>query len=592
MTAQTNTSSWATYKRLLGYALPYKAFFILSMIGFAIFAATQAAFAVLMELLLNALDNTPTSNAVVDWFYPDGEVTWRIALPMFAIFIFVIRGIGSFLGSFFIERVSQGLIHDLRVDLFNKITVLKAGVLDAENSGHTVSKITFNTQQVTNAATNAVKVLIREGFTVIGLLGYLVLKNWQLTLVFLVIGPLLALIINAVSKLFRRYSQRIQQSAGDITHVTTESVQGFKVVRAFGGINRERERFRLASNYNAIQNLKLAFSKALSTPIMQVIVAAAIGLILFLVLSPEAVGDQTSGSIMAYVTAVSLLPKPIRQLSEINADLQRGIAAGESIFEVLDDREEDLKTRDEIKRFDGRIDAVDLKFSYKDELALNNVSFSVEPKTTVALVGRSGSGKSTITNLLLRFYESWDGSLTIDGKDVREYPLANLREQIALVNQDIVLFNDTIANNIAYGELESRSREEIIAAAKLANAWDFIQALPKGLDTEIGEAGSRLSGGQRQRLAIARALLKDAPILILDEATSALDNESEKAIQDALKHAMENRTTLIVAHRLSTIIDADLIIVMDDGKIIERGSHQELLDAQGYYYQLYQSNEF
>jgi subfamily B ATP-binding cassette protein MsbA len=295
---------------------------------------------------------------------------------------------------------------------------------------------------------------------------------------------------------------------------------------------------------------------------------------------------------MAYVTAVSLLPKPIRQLSEINADLQRGIAAGESIFEVLDDREEDLTKRDEIQRFEGRIDAVDLKFSYKDELALNHVSFSVEPKTTVALVGRSGSGKSTITNLLLRFYESWEGRLTIDGKDVRDYPLANLREQIALVNQDIVLFNDTIANNIAYGELESRSRDEIIAAAKLANAWDFIQALPNGLDTEIGEAGSRLSGGQRQRLAIARALLKDAPILILDEATSALDNESEKAIQDALKHAMENRTTLIVAHRLSTIIDADLIIVMDDGKIIERGSHQELLDAQGYYYQLYQSNEF
>jgi len=592
MTDMTKTSAWATYRRLLGYAAPYKFYFIVSMIGFAVFAASQAAFAFLMELLLNALDNTPSDNIVINWLFPNGDITWRVVLPLFAISIFIIRGIGSFLGTFFIERVSQGLIHDLRVDLFNKITVLKAGVLDSENSGHTVSKITFNTQQVTNAATNAVKVLIREGLTVIILLGYLIVKNWQLTLVFLVIGPLLALIINSISKLFRRYSMRIQESAGDITHVTTESVQGFKVVRAFGGIDRERERFRTASKYNAVQNLKLAFSRAISTPVMQVIVAGAIGLILFLVLSPEAVGDQTSGSIMAYVTAVSLLPKPIRQLSEINADLQRGIAAGTSIFEVLDDREECLDRNESFPRLEGKIEAKNLSFSYQDEFAINDISFEVPPKTTVALVGRSGSGKSTITNLLLRFYESWNGELIVDGKDARNYPLGNLREQIALVNQDVVLFNDTIAANIAYGELESHSRDEIIQAAKLANAWDFIEALPEGLDTQIGEAGSRLSGGQRQRLAIARALLKDAPILILDEATSALDNESEKAIQDALKHAMENRTTIIVAHRLSTIVDADQIIVMDDGKIVERGTHQELLDLQGYYYQLYQSNEF
>ena len=593
MSKQTQASGFTTYRRLLRYALPYRWAFVVSFIGFAIFAATQAAFAGLMELLLNALDNLPIPAYLQKWWvFSDMLPPWQILLPLLAVSIFMIRGIGSFLGTFFIEKVAQGLIHDLRVDLFNKITVLKSSDLDAENSGHTVSKITFNTQQVTAAATNAVKVLIREGLTVIGLLSYLIWQDWQLTLTFLVVGPVLAVIVSVVSKMFRRYSTRIQESAGDITHVTTEAVQGFRIVRAFGGIPRERKRFNEASANNAAQNLKLAFSRAISTPVMQVIVAMAIGGVIFLILSPETAGNSSAASLMAYMTAVSLLPKPIRQLSEVNADLQKGIAAGDSIFSVLDQEEETHTDQPEALNLSGSIQVKDLSFSYNNtETVLSDINFTVQPGKVLALVGRSGSGKSTITNLLLRFYEGWQGKIEIDGKSITDFSLDALRSQIALVNQNVVLFNDTIANNIAYGELENHSRDAIIAAAKKANAWDFIQEQSEGLDTNIGEAGLMLSGGQRQRIAIARALLKDAPILILDEATSALDNESEKLIQDALSHAMENRTTIVVAHRLSTIIDADEILVMDAGKVIEQGTHQSLLEQDGYYSQLVKSSE-
>ncbi|RMA80035.1 lipid A export permease/ATP-binding protein MsbA [Umboniibacter marinipuniceus] len=593
MSKQTQASGFTTYRRLLRYALPYRWAFVVSFIGFAIFAATQAAFAGLMELLLNALDNLPIPAYLQKWWvFSDTLPPWQILLPLLAVSIFMIRGIGSFLGTFFIEKVAQGLIHDLRVDLFNKITVLKSSDLDAENSGHTVSKITFNTQQVTAAATNAVKVLIREGLTVIGLLSYLIWQDWQLTLTFLVVGPILAVIVSVVSKMFRRYSTRIQESAGDITHVTTEAVQGFRIVRAFGGIPRERKRFNEASANNAAQNLKLAFSRAISTPVMQVIVAMAIGGVIFLILSPETAGNSSAASLMAYMTAVSLLPKPIRQLSEVNADLQKGIAAGDSIFSVLDQEEETHTDQPEALNLSGSIQVKDLSFSYNNtETVLSDINFTVQPGKVLALVGRSGSGKSTITNLLLRFYEGWQGKIEIDGKSITDFSLDALRSQIALVNQNVVLFNDTIANNIAYGELENHSRDAIIAAAKKANAWDFIQEQSEGLDTNIGEGGLMLSGGQRQRIAIARALLKDAPILILDEATSALDNESEKLIQDALSHAMENRTTIVVAHRLSTIIDADEILVMDAGKVIEQGTHQSLLDQDGYYSQLVKSSE-
>ncbi|WP_298635018.1 lipid A export permease/ATP-binding protein MsbA [uncultured Umboniibacter sp.] len=593
MSEQNQPSGFTTYRRLLSYAFPYRWSFIVSFIGFAVFAATQAAFAGLMELLLNALDSLPVPVYISNWWiFGDSIPSWQVILPLLAVGIFLIRGIGSFLGTFFIERVAQGLIHDLRVDLFNKITVLKSRDLDAENSGHTVSKVTFNTQQVTSAATNAVKVLVREGLTVIGLISYLIWQDWKLTLTFLVVGPVLAILVSVVSKVFRRYSTRIQESAGDITHVTTEAVQGFRIVRAFGGIPRERKRFSEASANNATQNLKLAFTRAISTPVMQIIVSMAIGGVIFLILSPETLGNSSAASLMAYMTAVAILPKPIRQLSEVNADLQKGIAAGDSIFSVLDQEQEALTGSPEGLHLSGSINVKDLSFSYNQtETVLSDISFKVEPGKVLALVGRSGSGKSTITNLLLRFYEDWQGEIEIDGQSIKDFSLDALRSQIALVNQNVVLFNDTIANNIAYGELENHSREAIISAAKKANAWNFIQEQSDGLDTNIGEGGLMLSGGQRQRIAIARALLKDAPILILDEATSALDNESEKLIQDALSHAMENRTTIVVAHRLSTIIDADEILVMDAGKVIEQGTHQSLLEQDGYYCQLVKSSQ-
>ncbi len=587
-----NTSSFSVYMRLLGYVKPYRHFFVISFIGFGIFAGTQAAFAQLMELLFSALEQAEVPDSFITRLFAANEnFSWQIYVPSVAITIFVVRGLGTFLGTFYIEKVAQNLIHDLRSELFNKITVLKAQYLDSENSGHTISKITYNTQQVTAAATNAVKVLLREGLTVIGLLIWLFLNNWQLTLIFLTVGPILGSIIAYVSKIFRRYSKRIQESAGDITHVTTEAVQGFKVVRSFGGVKRERIRFQKSSQYNTSQALKLAFSKAISTPITQFIVAVAIGGIIFIMLEPSYIARYSGAELIAYVTAVALLPKSIKSLSEVNADLQKGLAAGESIFEILDEEEELHEPDYNRTRMKGLIEARDLSFSYDgSDQVLSKITFNVNPGDTIALVGRSGSGKSTLTNLLLRFYDGWDGRLEIDGRDVSDIPIDEVRANIAIVNQHVVLFNDTIANNIAYGELEGVDREAIIDAAKRANAWDFIQEQPEGLDTNIGEAGLLLSGGQRQRIAIARALLKDAPILILDEATSALDNESEKLIQDALKNASKNRTTIIIAHRLSTIMDADEILVMNKGRIIERGTHTHLLKANGYYSKLHRQH--
>lgn len=582
---KNNQQGAVIYRRLISYALRYRRFIFLSLLGYALYATTQASFAELMKLLTNTLNKTPTPpDYWLRYFVPSGEINAQIILPVAAMLIFIIRGLGTFMGTYFIENLSQSVVHDLRTDLFNKISHLPAKDLDAESSGYMVSRITYNTQQVTAAVSRAIKVIFSEGLTVITLMVYLITLNWKLTLIFLVIAPVLALIVNSVSKVFRRYSHQIQNTAGDLTHVTTEAIQGYRIVRTYGGTEREIERFSASSANNVKQNLKLIFTKSVATPVLQFVVAVALGIIIYLILDPAISGNATAGDLLAYMTAAALLPKPIRQLSEINSELQKGIAAGQSIFEVLDRTEEQHSQAGETANYHTAIEAKGLSFSYNGtDPVLQDINLTIEEGKTVALVGSSGSGKSTVTNLILRLYEQWQGELTIDGKDIRSLSLSELRKNIALVNQNVVLFNDSIRNNIAYGELEGASEEAIITAAKRANAWDFISSQPQGLDTSVGENGQFLSGGQRQRLAIARALLKDAPILILDEATSALDNDSEQQIKTALSRASEGRTTLIIAHRLSTIEHADRIIVMDAGKIVESGTHDELLALNGFY---------
>lgn len=479
------------------------------------------------------------------------------------------------------------MVHDLRTALFDNLLTLPNRYFDLNNSGHLVSRITFNVTMVTGAATDAIKVVFREGLTVVFLFAYLLWMNWMLTLVLIAILPVIGLMVNSASKKFRKQSKKIQTAMGDVTHVTSETITGFRVVRSFGGERYESDRFHSASEANRQRGLKMIRTGAVFTPTLQLVTYGAMATVMFLVLFLR--GDATAGDLVAYITAAGLLPKPIRQLSEVSANIQKGIAAAESIFEQLDEVPEVDTGTLESGRVGGRLEVNNLTFYYPgtSKRVLNDISFRVEPGQMVALVGRSGSGKSTLANLIPRFYQHEEGEILLDGMPLQNFTLRNLRRQIALVSQNVTLFNDTVANNIAYGDLAGAPRDSIVAAAEAAYAKEFIDLLPEGFDTLVGENGVLLSGGQRQRLAIARALLKDAPLLILDEATSALDTESERHIQAALDRVMQGRTTLVIAHRLSTIEKADVIMVMDQGQIVERGTHKELLALNGYYAKLH-----
>lgn len=578
-------SSLKIYLRLLGYVRPYIGHFAVSLLGYLIFASSEPMLAAVLKYFVDGL-NTPGQNAV-HYLPLLGEVQLIWGVPVLMVMIVAWRSLGSYLGNYYLAKVSLGLVNDLRQALFNSLLRLPNRYFDENNSGHLISRITYNVTMVTGAATDAIKVVVREGLTIVFLFGYLLWMNWKLTLVMLAILPVIGVLVGSASRKFRKQSKKIQASMGELTHVSSETIQNYRAVRSFGGENYETRRFQSASEDNTHKQLRMVRTSALFTPALQMVSFSAMAVVLFLVLYLR--GDATAGDLVAYITAAGMLPKPIRQLSEVSSTIQKGLAGAESIFAQLDEMPENDSGTYSAEHVRGHLQVRQLNFTYPgaEHPVLQDIEFTAQPGQMIALVGRSGSGKSTLANLIPRFYPHTTGDILLDGVDVRDYTLKNLRQHIALVSQQISLFNDSIANNIAYGDLAGTPREAVIAAAKAAYADEFICKLPAGYDTLVGENGVLLSGGQRQRLAIARAILKNAPLLILDEATSALDTESERHIQAALETATAHRTTLVIAHRLSTIEKADLILVMDGGRIIERGRHSDLLAQNGAYAHLH-----
>jgi len=573
----TEYTGWSVYKRLLAYLKTARTAFALAVAGNIIYALASALMAPALKEVFKAIEQ------------PDSG--YRLLVPILIIGVFALRGLGSFLGTFYMAKVARAVIHTLRTELFNKMTRLPCSYFDANSTGHLVSRITYTVEQVAAASSQAITVIIREGFTVLGLVAYMFYENWRLTLVFLTVGPIIGLVVSYVTKRFRRLSRRIQTSMGEVTQVASETFNGYRVMRTFAGESYENERFRQASETNVLQSLKMSLAQAVSTPVIQVLVSLAIAALVWLALAPQVLQDMTAGAFVAYITAASLCAKPVRQLSEVNVVVQKGIAASQDAFtqmEVPDERDEGTF---EVERSRGNLRFNNLSFCYpgSDQAVLKNINLHIQAGETVAFVGHSGSGKSTLTNLIPRFYEYQQGDILLDGVSLKDYRLQSLRAQISIVTQQVTLFNASVTDNIAYGALSGSPQEKIVAAARSADALDFIEALEDGFDTNLGNDGQRLSGGQRQRLAIARALLKDAPVLILDEATSALDTQAEKTIQRALENLMRGRTTIIVAHRLSTIENADKIVVMEHGEIVETGTHEALLSKGGAYASFYQA---
>ena len=594
-------SDWRTYRRLVGYIGPYLLVFFLSIAGFIVYSAGNVLLADLTQFLLDSLgDADPAKLGLVasaaHWIWPPGTESAteyaRFAVPIAAVVLSLGRALGFFAGNYFMNIVARSVVHNLRTELFDVLLRVPRSHHDQHSSGALISKLTFNVEQVSGAASDALKIMLREGLTIFALVGYMLFLNWRLSLVFFAVAPAIGLVVAVVGRHFRRYSRTIQESMGSVTQVSNETMASFEEIRMFAAAAQQSQRFREASQFNRMQSLKLAFVQAVSTPVIQTLLALALGALFWFALEPNILAGFSAGSLVAFLTAAAQLGKPIRTLSGVQSVIQKGLAAAEDVFEQIDTPPEpDLGTL-AIERAKGAIGIRDLTFSYPDTArpALEHINLDIAAGESIAFVGRSGSGKTTLVQLLSRFYSPQAGLITLDGAPIDHYRLADYRRQISMVSQRVVLFADTIRNNIAFGGLAGASDAAVREAAEQANALAFIEALPQGFDTMLGEGGAGLSGGQRQRIAIARALLKNAPILILDEATSALDTESEAMIQSALDNVMRERTTLVIAHRLSTIEHADRVVVIDRGRIADVGRHEDLLHQGGLYARLYRQS--
>lgn len=597
--ATDRQSDWALYRRLLGYVGKYAGAFLLSIFGFIVYSGANVLLADLTQFLLDSLgESSQIDIGVVSkmayWLWPQGQQSAldyaRVAVPVAAILLAFIRAAGYFLGNYFMNIVARGVVHRLRTQVFDVLIRVPKAAIDQYTHGELVSKLTFNVEQVSGACSEALKTMLRDGLTVIALISYMLYLNWKLTLVFFAIAPAIAGVVLAVSKHFRRYSRRIQESMGEVTQLSNESVHAFDEIRMFSATQQQSERFRAASQFNRVQSLKLAFVQAVSTPIAQIVLAFALGALFWFALDPEILAGFTAGSLVAFIAAATQLGKPIRTLTNVQSVVQRGLAAAEDLFVQLDTPPEEDTGTGTIARANGELCFEGVSFAYPggETLALDQVDLHIPAGSLVAFVGRSGAGKTSLIQLLCRFYAPGAGRILLDGRPIADLRLSDYRRQLAVVFQNIVLFSDTVRANVAFGQVDQVDEASIFAALEVAQARNFVEALPDGLDTKLGDGGGGVSGGQRQRLAIARAILKDAPVLILDEATSALDNESEAAIQASLDAVAAGRTTLVIAHRLSTVERADFIVVMDKGKIVAVGSHADLMATEGLYRSLYQ----